>query len=381
MAPWGCSRSALEVPDPCDEEGATRPCGNHCGNDGSQICQDGSWSACVVPEKYVACTNVCGDGLALCSDNRIGKCEVAEAPPAKTCTTGCGSGLKYCRDGAWGNCEYSGGPRSCTNDCSLTEGDGIQYCNKDAWSPCEVPRREEACLSACGSGKKVCERGKWAACDAPQPMPPRLRAIIRDFTPKTNPDFERPDIHTSIDDRNVLLTELGADGLPVFASTGATRTISGPSYFNQWYRDVPGTNQTTTVDLQLAPSPKDPGLFVYENNAFFPIDNQLFGNYSSYNHNYHFTLMVATAFVYVGGETFSFSGDDDMWVFINRKLAIDLGGVHQSETAAVDLNESADKLGIVTGGRYDLHFFFAERRTTASNFTIRTSIADVGACP
>jgi fibro-slime domain-containing protein len=333
-----------------------------------------------VPDHFFECSNDCGKGSALCSNGKLGTCEVLDVP-VRACSTGCGPGQQDCQAGAWGKCEYVAGPRSCTNDCSRYDGDGVQYCTGDAWGACSVPRREDPCQSACGGGKKLCENGQWTACDAPQPLPPRLHATVRDFTPSTNADFERPEIHGSVDDRGVLLPDLGADGLPVFASTGPSITISGPASFNTFYRDTPGVNLTTTKDLQLVASPTEPGLFVYENYNFFPIDGQLFGNYSGFSHNYHFTLMVATEFVYVGGETFTFSGDDDMWVFINRRLAIDLGGVHEIETASVDLDEDSPYLRITPGNRYALHFFFAERRTIASNFTIRTSIADVGSCP
>jgi len=216
-------------------------------------------------------------------------------------------------------------------------------------------------------------------CSAPQPLPPKLTGLIRDFKIE-HPDFERSDISGSVDDKGIVLDTLGPDDLPVYAHLGPTSTVTSPASFNQWYRDVPGVNLSTTTTLQLTTDPTEPGMFSYANTSFFPIDNQLFGN-EGLPHNYHFTMVVATSFKYVGGETFSFEGDDDMWVFINRKLAIDLGGVHVSELASISLDEEAWHLGIVPGNVYSLHFFFAERKTTMSDFTIHTTIADIGSCP
>ncbi|WP_433928987.1 fibro-slime domain-containing protein [Sorangium cellulosum] len=71
-----------------------------------------------------------------------------------------------------------------------------------------------------------------------------------------------------------------------------------------------------------------------------------------------------------GGEVFTVSGDDDLWVFINGKLAIDLGGLHVVETDSIDLDERAAELG----NEHSLSLFHADRRATESNFSLETSL-------
>ena len=78
---------------------------------------------------------------------------------------------------------------------------------------------------------------------------------------------------------------------------------------------------------------------------------------------------------YAGNETFAFEGDDDLWVFINKKLVIDLGGVHAPLAGSVDLPARAAELGLVPGQEYPIDFFQAERMTSQSNFHVETSLA------
>lgn len=202
----------------------------------------------------------------------------------------------------------------------------------------------------------------------------QMTGRIRDFQ-ASHPDFEG----TLGDDRGFVATDLGADEKPVYAGpAGGTLTTSGPDNFDQWYRDTDGVNIAIPLTIQLQEGAG--GVYTYDNAAFFPIDGDGFGNEGN-PHNYHFTYELSAKFVYQGGEVFTFTGDDDLFTFINRRLAIDLGGVHGPETASIDLDERAAELGIVPGETYDLHFFFAERHTVQSNFRIDTTIAFIDCGP
>jgi len=201
----------------------------------------------------------------------------------------------------------------------------------------------------------------------------QLTGVVRDFH-ESHPDFERPDFAGagSLDDRGIVAVELGADGTPQYAGPAeGTRTTSGPAAFGDWYHDVDGVNLASELVLELTPSGN--GVFTYANDTFFPIDGRLFGD-EGRPHNYHFTFELGSTFAYGGGEQFTFSGDDDLWIFIDRRLVIDLGGVHAREQGTVDIDALAEPLGLQIGGVYRLDLFFAERHVTESHFRIDTSI-------
>jgi fibro-slime domain-containing protein len=98
-----------------------------------------------------------------------------------------------------------------------------------------------------------------------------------------------------------------------------------------------------------------------------------FGNENN-PHNFHFTTEVRTEVTYLGGETFTFLGDDDLWMFINGFLVIDLGGTHGQLEATVSLDAEAMRIGLVIGETYPMDIFHAERHTSESNFRIVTTI-------
>jgi len=195
-----------------------------------------------------------------------------------------------------------------------------------------------------------------------------LDATIRDFS-LGHPDFE--DYGGNAAYKGLVKADLGPDLKPVYANPGPTPQTSGPDAFKQWYNDTPGVNQTFQVQLDLIEI--QPGLYQYKSDAFFPVDNLGFGN-EGLNHNFGFTTEIHTQFIYNGGEKFTFTGDDDLWMFINNKLAIDLGGLHPPLSDTVDLDASAAMLGIAPGQTYKMDIFHAERHSTGSNFRIDTTI-------
>src|SRR3569623_1416570 len=132
-----------------------------------------------------------------------------------------------------------------------------------------------------------------------------LTATLRDFQ-SSHPDFEK----SLGDDRGVVAMMLGTDHKPVYTPAGVSPggTISGPTSYDQWYRDVPGTNMTFTQQLPLTENP--PGTFAYDNQAFFPLDGMGFPETFD-GHNFHFTTEIHTSFVNRGGEMFTFTGAAD----------------------------------------------------------------------
>jgi fibro-slime domain-containing protein len=204
-----------------------------------------------------------------------------------------------------------------------------------------------------------------------------LTGTIRDFNAAGttlagvagHPDFEA----YGGDDRGIVASLLGADGKPVY-SGGSHPTITSSASFYQWYHDDPSVNRTAALQITL--NSIGGGLYQYSNTNFFPIDGQLLGQESCCGHNYGFTTEFHTQFSYLSGhnDTFSFSGDDDVFVFVNGHLALDLGGVHPQEDGSFNLDSIAAMAGLSDGGVYSLDVFQAERHTTGSDFTMTTSL-------
>ncbi len=246
-----------------------------------------------------------------------------------------------------------------------------------------------------------------------------LTGVVRDFRERSveggHPDFERQPSAGFGHYAYIAADQLDQDGKPAFASTGFkisrqwkdsdSRNVAPPrdhletaygsagatqespggavtssDSFYSWFRDTP-YSMSRPLALTLR---RQAGSSVYTFDdkkdltyqalgGFFPLNGELYGNSAGGSKNFHFTFELDTRFVFKrgSGQVFTFTGDDDVFVYIDSRLVIDIGGVHSAINQSVDLDDLA---WLEDGEEYSLKFFFAERHRTQSNFRIDTNL-------
>jgi fibro-slime domain-containing protein len=197
--------------------------------------------------------------------------------------------------------------------------------------------------------------------------------------------------------KGIVQDTLGPDRKPQYNdSVDTTKSMTtNATDFASWYHD--SKYSKVVVDTLPLVAQAD-GTFVYDHSgtyangawtipAFFPLDDRGWAtlpngpeipfletcDQDQGKHNFSFTSEVRYWFEHQGGETLSFIGDGDVWVFVNGKLAVDLGGVHGASPGSVTLDATTSaRFNLTVGKIYEIAVFQAQRHSSRS--TLRFSL-------
>ena len=202
-------------------------------------------------------------------------------------------------------------------------------------------------------------------------------------------EWSECDYHNKEIENNLVDYELNENHFPVFQS-GELTPNKGIGETQRWYDAVDGKSASFlgTLGLKYEAQGAD---FYFSRDGFYPLDEVKFSDGDSVNkdgHNHLFTMTFAVPFMTLanGAERFEITADDDTFVFVGDKLAIDMGGVHGPVTGVFEITDEGEVYSAVgdqelgyTGIRLKagdgsmVRIFHADRDSSESVFGVRFS--------
>ena len=166
---------------------------------------------------------------------------------------------------------------------------------------------------------------------------------------------------------------------------------------NEWNSDIRVVNELANVghdtsfknivipgSLTFNLTSATTGMYRYDNANFFPLDGttspanfgrewQSTDGRSPSTHNFSFTMELEFPFQVKEGMVFNFRGDDDVWVFVDKQLVLDLGGMHNAIGGNFNVTQVLNG-AFKVGENRTLRVFYVERHSSESNLRIETNI-------
>ena len=210
-----------------------------------------------------------------------------------------------------------------------------------------------------------------------------IKGLLKGLDADGNVEFNYPDpgFFTNSDllagnSTNNYLRKVYRDYTLNFDRSGDTYTLTGVTDGNgknvteQYNLDKNGKSGADFFPLDSVRSSYEKA-YTRKQDSPLPEDNKI--------HNYYFGMRYDIKFKlgdYIGPLSYSFTGDDDMWVVLDGKqVVIDLGGIHNAATSTVDLwkyllNTNQDQTQLTDEQKkaeHTLTILYMERGAGASN--------------
>ncbi|MGM9652554.1 MAG: fibro-slime domain-containing protein [Eubacteriales bacterium] len=188
--------------------------------------------------------------------------------------------------------------------------------------------------------------------------------------------------------RTVNLVKKTVDGKSYYvynsAFDGTVYDTTNGVIYNSQTDTITTREGTTYVRGNLQPESRFDPIGALGSGAYYGLNGNpyvsIVGNASVLNYynktNYNLTLEGHAQFIFYEDDDlyFNFTGDDDVYLYINGVRVLDMGGAHAISKCGISLNSVKDLCGLKDGEVYDFDFFYMERHGTAANFGLETNI-------